>query len=79
MAQSNSQVERSNETILKVIRIAQRKGSDWKKALASKWKELLQNRHADRSRCAQTSSVVEGDQVLLQKNCQNKLSPTFEP
>ena len=55
----------------------------------AQWQQLLQERHAkaklrqkeyaDKSRCAQKSNVVEGDQVLLQKNRENKLSPTFEP
>ena len=130
--QSNGQVERCNETVLKIIRIAQLEGRDWKKALEdflfhyrttphtvtgfspaellmgrklrdkipklqfpsdrateTQWQQLLRDRnaraklrqkeYADKSRSAQRSKVEEGDQVLLQKNRENKLTPHFEP
>ena len=130
--QSNGQVERCNETVLKIIRIAQLEGRDWKKALKdflfhyrttprtvtgvspaellmgrklrdkipklqfpsdrateTQWQQLLRDRnaraklrqkeYADKCRSAQRSKVEEGDQVLLQKNRENKLTPNFEP
>ena len=130
--QSNGEVERSNETVLKIIRIAQLEGRDWKKALEdflfqyrttphtitsvspaellmgrnlrdklpklniprdrateAQWQELLRDRdargklrqkeYADRTRSAKKSEIEEGDQVLLKKNRENKLSPNYEP
>ena len=41
--------------------------------------KLRQKEYADRKRSAQYSDIGEGDHILLNKTCDNKLSPNFEP
>ena len=41
--------------------------------------KLRQKEYADRKRSAQYSDIGEGDHSLLNKTCDNKLSPNFEP
>ena len=125
--QSNGQVERCNETLLKIIRIATLEGKDWKRVLQNflfqyrttpdtvsglspaellmgrrlkdklprvtipseriteaHWQQLLRERdaqgklrqeeYADSKRSAQYSDIGEGDQILLNKSRDNKLS-----
>ena len=128
--QSNGQVERCNETLLKIIRIATLEGKDWERVLQNflfqyrttphtvsglspaellmgrrlkdklprvtipseriteaHWQQLLRERdargkrrqkeYADSKRSAQYSDIGEGDQILLNKSRDNKLSPNF--
>ena len=130
--QSNGEVERCNKTLLKIIRIANLEGRDWKKAVQdflfhyratphtvtglspaellmgrrlhdklprvtiptdriseAHWQQLLRERdaraklrqkeYADTKRSAEYSDIEEGDEILLNKSRDNKLSPNFEP
>lgn len=41
--------------------------------------KLRQKEYVDRKRSAQYSDIGKGDHILLNKTCDNKLSPNFEP
>lgn len=52
----------------------------WQQLLReNKLNKLRQKEYADKRRSAEHSDIMEGDEVLLQKSRENKLSPNFEP
>ena len=68
--QSNGEVERCNETLLKIVRIAKVESRDWKKELSD---FLFHYKVTTRP-----SDIAVGDRVLLKQSRENKLSTNFE-